>query len=176
MIVELIPKREQKPIFGQVFFLIISITTLVSVGMAFFVLQQLIRDTSEVLAVLEKRFLEDTRPLEEEASAMLEGYKTKTEMLRIALDERKTALPFLRLLEQTTHPDVFFTDFNGDPKTGIFVLTGEARDFFALEQQRLVWKGRKEFESAVRNIQLGKEGAGSFEVEFIVKPELLDPL
>lgn len=174
--VELIPKKEEKPIFGQVFFLIVSVAMLLAVAIAFFVFQQLARDASEILEVLEKRFLEGTRLLEEEVSAQLQADKKKTEILRAVLDERKNVLAFFGLLEQTSHPGVVFKEFEGDAKTGIFVLKGEAQNFVVLEQQRLVWRERQEFSTLLSDIELGQEGQSSFEVEFSVKPEILDSI
>ena len=174
--VELIPKKEQKPIFGQVFFLIVSVAMLLSVATAFFVFQQLSRDAREVLEVLEKRFVQDTRPLEEELAAQLQGHKKKTEILRAVLDERKNVLAFFGLLEQTSHPGVVFHEFEGDAKTGTFTLAGEAKNFFVLEQQRLVWEKQQEFQAVLRDIQLLEGSRSSFEVEFVVKPEILDSI
>jgi len=174
--VEIIPREEQKPIFGQVFFLIVSFAMLLSVATAFFVFQQLARDAREVLAVLEERFTQSTRPLEEELAAQLQDDKKKIEILRAVLDERKNVLAFFKLLEQTTHPGVVFTEFTGDVKTGAFVLEGEAQNFFVLEQQRLVWKERQEFSAILRDIQLVQGGRSSFEVEFVLKPEALDSI
>ena len=174
--VELIPKKEQKPIFGQVFFLIVSVAMLLAVATAFFVFQQLARDAREVLAVLEERFAQSTRPLEEELAEKLQYHKKKTEILRSVLDERKNVLAFFELLEQTTHPGVVFEGLTGDAKTGTFVLKGEAQNFFVLEQQRLVWGKQQEFSTTLRDIQLGEGSQSTFEVEFVVKPETLDSI
>ena len=174
--VELIPKKEQKPIFGQIFFLIVSLCALLAVAIAFFVFRQLVENEREVLGVLEKRFLEDTRPLEEELAMQLQSARKKTEILGTVLDERKNALVFFRLLEQTTHPGVVFQKLEGNVKTGIFVLGGEAQDFVVLEQQRLVWEAQEGFSAILRDIQLSDEGKSSFEVEFVVKPEVLDSI
>ena len=174
--VGLIPQKVQKPIFGQIFFLIVSVAALGAVATAFFVFQQLGDNTREVLEVLEKRFVEDTRPLEEELAAQLQDYKKKTEILRAVLDERKNALAFFRILEETSHPDVVFQELKGDVKTGAFVLAGEAQNFFVLEQQRLVWEKQQEFNALLRDIQLDEGGRSSFEVEFVVKPEILDSI
>ncbi len=176
MMVELIPKREQKPIFGQLFFLIVSASVLATAAASFFIIQQLIQNTRIELVRLEKMFTEDTRPLEEELSSKLQGYKRQTEILKVVLDERKTLLPFFSLLEQTTHPDVFFGGFQGSTKTGVFTLEGTARDFFTLEQQRFAWEGREEFEAKLSGIRLGEGGQAAFSVEFVVNPDLLNPL
>ena len=174
--VELIPKREQKPIFGQAFFLIVFVAVFGAVATAFFVFQQLVQNEGEVLEVLEKRFVQDTRPLEEELAVQLQDSQKKTEILRAVLDERKNVLAFFRLLEQTSHPGVVFEGLKGDIKTGTFVLVGEAQNFFVLEQQRLVWEKQEEFSSLLRGIKLSEGGKSSFEVEFVVKPEILDSI
>ncbi|MBI2098589.1 MAG: hypothetical protein HYT49_02930 [Candidatus Wildermuthbacteria bacterium] len=176
MIVEFIPKQEQKPIFGQVFFLIVSAAVLAGVVVAFFILQQLLHSARLELNQVEKTLVEDTKPLEEELFSELQEYKRQTEILKVVLLERKILLPFFSLLERTTHPDVFFQTFQGDAKTGVFELEGEARDFFVLEQQRLAWKGLGEFETELSGIKLGDEGSGLFEAKFVVRPGLLDPL
>lgn len=174
--VELIPKKEQKPIFGQVFFLIVSVVVFLSIATAFFVFQQLARDAREVLEVLEKRFAEATRPLEEQLVAQLQGHKKKTEILRVVLGERKNVLAFFEVLEQTSHPGVVFEEFTGNTKTGTFVLGGEAQNFVVLEQQRLVWKKQQGFSATLRDIQLGEGNRSTFEAEFVVKPEILDSI
>ena len=174
MMVELIPKREQKPIFGQMFFLIVSAAVLAAVVASFFILQQLIESKHAEREQLELTFVEDTRPLEEELSSRLLGYKKQVDALSSVLRERKTLLPFFALLERTTHPDVFFRSFDGNAATGVLRLNGEAESFFVLEQQRLAWENRTEFAYKLSGLQLGQGGAASFSVEFVVTPGFLD--
>jgi len=176
MAVEFIPKQEQKPIFGQMFFVIVSIVLVAGVALSAFLLQQSSRSAREEFAALNKTFVEEIQPLEEELSAKLQGYREKTEVLKSVLDEKKNALAFLALLEQTTHPGVFFKSLSGSMKTGVFELEGEAQDFLVLEQQRLIWNNQEEFQSELHNIRLNKEGAAGFTVEFNVAPEILDPI
>ena len=174
--VELIPKQEQKPIFGQVFFLIVSLFALVGVAAAFFIVQQLIHGAEEELSALEKKFAQDTRPLEEALTAEVQNYQKETEILKTVLDERKALLPFFALLERITHPNVVFQKLEGSGETGVFNLEGTAESFFALEQQRLWWKKQGELESVLRDITFGAGESVGFQVEFSVKPEVLKPL
>lgn len=176
MAVEFIPKQEQKPIFGQMFFVIVSFVLLAGVAFSIFFLQQSVEGARKEFAALDKTFTEEIRPLKEELSAKLQDYKEKTEVLKSVLDERKNALAFLDLLEQTTHPDVFFGTLNGDMKTGVFELEGEAQDFIVLEQQRLIWNNKEELQSELKNISLNEGGAAGFTVEFIIAPEILAPI
>ena len=171
---DLIPKKEQKPIFSQIFFSIVSVALFLAVVAAFFVFQQLVANANEVLQVLEQRFAQDTRPVEEELSARLQADKKKTEILRTVLDERKSILAFFKMLEQTSHPNVVFREFAGDMSTRVFALDGVAQNFAVLEQQRLVWEKQKEFRAVLHDITLDKEGKSAFSVEFILKPEVLD--
>lgn len=173
--VELIPKRQPKPIFGQLFFVIISFAVLVGVGATYFALRQLIEAKSLERDRLNKVFIEDTRPEEEELSAALKQYRQQTDMLAAALNERSYYAPFFDLLETTTHPDVFFSTLQGDAKTGIFRLNGEATNFFVLEQQRLAWQGSNAFTANLESIQLGADGTSAFAVEFKISPEFLKP-
>lgn len=176
MMVELIPKREQKPIFGETFFLIVALAIFLSVGVAFFMFQGFSGKAREELAALDKTLVEDTRPLEEKLSASMQAYRKKTEMLKTVLERRKNPLAFFALLEQTTHPDIFFQKLQTDTKTGTFTLEGGARSFFVLEQQRLFWKNHTAFENALSDIRLGEEGRVSFRVVFMVKPAVFEPL
>lgn len=176
MIVELIPKQEHKPIFGQVFFLILSAAALAGTTIAFLILQQLINTNRTNLDILEKQLFFNTQPLEQELAAKLLIYKQNTEDFKVAASERKTFLPFLDLLEKNTHPDVFFTNLEKGESADTFVLDGQTRNFFTLEQQRLVWKQQKQFENVqLTNIALGESETASFNVEFTVIPELLTP-
>lgn len=176
MVVEFIPKQEQKPIFGQMFFVIVSIVLVAGVVFSILLLQQSVEAAREEFAALNKTFVEEIQPFKEELSAKLQDYKEKTEVLKSVLDEKKNALAFLALLEQTTHPGVFFKSLSGSMKTRVFELEGEAQDFIVLEQQRLIWNSKEEFQSELRNIRLNEEGAVEFTVEFIVAPEILDPI
>jgi hypothetical protein len=173
MKLELIPKQTQKPIFGQIFFVFVSAVLLIGVILTFVILSQFITGARDTLAELDRVLKEDTRPLEEQLSESLRYEKSKIEVLEFVLKERRTMFPFLRLLEETTHPEVFFHGFSGDARTGVFALSGEAKDFFVLEQQRLVWESRDEFTTDLQSIQRSGEGAGEFGVEFTLEPELL---
>ncbi len=175
MIVELIPKKVEKPVFGQVFFLILSVAVLVGVGISFLVLTQLGNTTRTNLELLEKQLAEDTRPLELELSAKLSAYRQTVEDFKSAASERKNFLPFFELLERVTHPDVFFQNLSM-AGTNTMVLEGQTKDFFALEQQRLVWKKEQGFVNVqLKNLLLTSGSAGAFSVEFTLSPELLVP-
>ena len=176
MIVELIPKREKKPIFGQMFFIIVSLAALIGVIATFFVFRLFVENAKAELTRLERTFLEDTRPLEEELEKRLSEQKRKADLLYTVLEERRIFSPVFNFLEATTHPDVFFRSLQGDAETGVFSLEGEAINFLVLEQQRLVWNEQNSFVGHLESMSLGSGGTASFQVEFVANPELLRPL
>jgi hypothetical protein len=149
---------------------------LVAVGIAFFILQQLINTTRTNVEIFDKQLVQDTRPLEQELSTKLNGYRQAVEDFKTAASERKNFLPFFELLENTTHPDVFFQNFQM-ANTTTMVLGGQAKDFFTLEQQRLVWKKEEQFKNVqLKDIAFSAPGEGIvFTVELTISPELLTP-
>ncbi len=174
MIVELIPKQIKKPVFGQVFFLIVSIAVLAGTAVSLFIFQQLIGTARANLAILEKQFSQDTQPQEQELAEKLVEYKQIVEDFKFVAGERKSFLPFFKVLEKTTHPDVFFLALDETDNANVLALDGATRNFFALEQQRLVWKELNEFQNVqLKGIKLTGTGSGSFKVEFTLTPELL---
>lgn len=176
MAVELIPKKVGKPVFGQVFFLILSFVVLVGVGISFFVLQRFIETNRADLDLLNKQLAESTRPLEQELTTKLNAHKQNGEDFKFVAGKRKDFLPLFELLERATHPDVFFRNLKIADNQNAFVLDGVTRDFFALEQQRLVWNKEQGFESVrLSAMTLTTDKTGSFTVEFMVSPELLIP-
>lgn len=171
---ELIPKQERKPIFGQVFLFIVSIVVFVGVSVGTFVVQQLESDTRAALDILEKTLISDIQPREEELEKALLEYRQQTEDLKEILGMRKEFLAFFSFLEETTHPNIFFTDVESGAKNNAIVLSGVAADFFILEQQRAVWKEREELQSfRLQGLEITGRG-GEFRVEFWFVPGFLD--
>ena len=154
---------------------IISLAVLVGVSVTYFVLGQLIETGRLERDRLDRIFIEDTRPEEEELSAVLRQYQRQMNVLTDVLDERSYSEPFFTLLETTTHPDVFFSTLQGNSKTGVFRLSGEAASFIVLEQQRLAWRELNVAAARLEGIQFSPGGKSGFSVGFEVDPEILKP-
>ncbi|HZX49952.1 MAG TPA: hypothetical protein VFE94_02250 [Candidatus Paceibacterota bacterium] len=167
MAIELIPRREEKPVFGRPFFLIISTVVFVGVAAGVLVLEQLASAKKDELNSLQRTFVQDTRPQEEELARQLQEYRAKIENLRLALDQRQDVLWLFEFLEDTLHPDVFLTEFE-NMRENSFVFQGEAVNAFVLEQQRLVWEGQEGMQSVeLKEIELLSSGRVEFQVEFV---------
>ena len=172
--VELIPKKQRKPVFSQIFFIIISLAVAAGTGTGFFILEQVRASTELALESLDRVLIEDTRPLEMELETELETSKKKVEGLRAVLQERRNFLAFFSIIERSTHPDVSFESFEGTSESERFVLAGNAKDFVILEQQRQAWNTQSQFESvAIKDMGFTKDGRAGFEVEFLLKTDVL---
>lgn len=172
--VELIPKQEKKPIFGQLFFFIVAVAVFAGVLVGVVVVRQLESDTREALDLLEKTLVSDVQPQEEELEKILLEYERQAEDLKEILKERKEFLAFFAFLEETTHPDIFFVDLQGGLSNSRVMLSGVAADFFILEQQRIVWREREELLSLkLQELEITESG-GAFEVEFLFVPDFLN--
>ena len=170
--VDLIPKKQRKPVFSQVFFLLISSAVAIGIGVIFMVLEQVRASENLVVENLSKTLLEDTRPLEMDTEEALQEYKKEIEGVADALKERKDFLAFFALLEQSTHPDIVFTGM--EEALGSIVLMGEAENFAILEQQRQVWRTMGQFESvSIADMEITREGNAGFEVTFVLRPDVL---
>lgn len=161
---DLIPKKTGKPLFSQWFFFIVSFLLLVGVAVGFFVLMRLEQTSGEVLQALEETLARDTQPQEQALIAELTEYRDQVERFRAAANQRKDFAPLFALLEQSTHEGVRFTEFAVDRLSNQIHLTGEAQDFFNLEQQRLLWKRQEQIRKVeVLNMSLEQEGQIQFE-------------
>lgn len=174
--VELIPRKQRKPVFGPAFFLIVSVVLAVGVSIGFFILKQLEADTRTALETIEKTLTEDTRPQEIQLETVLLEYKLKVEDLQGVLEKRKDFLSFFTFLEETVHPDIFFTGLESDMSKNQVSLEGEAADFVVLEQQRLVWSERGELQDfRLEDLEITSKGTGGFRVEFSFKRSFFKP-
>jgi hypothetical protein len=171
--VQLIPKQEKKPIFGQLFFLIIAIGVFAGTITAFVVFEQLRGQSLETRESLEETLVKDIRPREKEMEQEIKRYQEQLTALEEILAKRSIFLAFFDVLERTTHPNIFFSSMTGTLHGERLELSGEANDFFAIEQQRLVWEEEDTFEEMnMGNINLSKDGAAAFKVDFVVKREI----
>lgn len=170
--VEIIPKQFTKPLFSPPFFLFVSVLLFLGMLFGLFLIKQTQSANREVLKSLEERLHEEQTLQEETFQTEVESSKKKIEDFRFLMKLRKDFLPYFQFLEETTHPQVVFTDFDGSVDENTIKLSGIVTDFRSLEQQRLIWKTRKEITGIVfSELVLEKTGEKSFDVALSFVPE-----
>lgn len=163
MIVELIPKQVQKPIFGPWFFLITSFLLLLGVATGFFILKHFHAQASESLRNLDQTFQQDIKPEEEMVQLEVSSYRQKVEYMKTVLGRRSDFSRLFDFLERAMHPEVFFVSFRVDAVDPKASLEGIASSFLALEQQRRIWAEQQDLrELNLESIELGSDGAITF--------------
>ncbi|HEX9722345.1 MAG TPA: hypothetical protein VGA53_03710 [Candidatus Paceibacterota bacterium] len=163
---DLIPKQEQKPLFGQWFFLIASFLLLAGVGIGFFVLDQLEQSSREALETIERTLQEEIQPQEQSLVEELQRAREKIDRFKLAAERRKDFLPLFQILEESTHEGVVFSSFQTNRQKAQITLAGTAQNFFVLEQQRLLWKRQPQIkEIVIQGMKLEQDGQVSFDAD-----------
>jgi hypothetical protein len=81
---------------------------------------------------------------------------------------------FFPALEQWSHPQVYFTNFNLDVSSRTVTLGGVARDFQPLIQQIAILKNQPLIERyEVSNISMAETGGVTFSLSLTVSPQVL---
>jgi hypothetical protein len=164
--IDLIPKQQEKPLFGKWFFFIASALLVGGVGIGFFVLGEFEKNNKQTLGVLESTLRNDIQPQEQSLIGELNAARESVERFKAVVAERKDFLPFFQLLERSTHEEVVFSKFTAgrESATTTIEVSGIARDFFTLEQQRLLWKQQSQIQHIeIQNMGLQAEGRVSFD-------------
>lgn len=170
--VEIIPKGFRPPLFSPLFVLFLSIILFVSVLAALFLITQMQSQARGVLQSLEQRLSDEQIWEGKELQKQLETYRNKISDFRFVIEQRKDFLPFFQFFEETIHPNVAFTRFKATLEDNIISVSGVTTDFLSLEEQRLVWKARKEIGEVVfEDLVLGSAEGKAFTADlFFVEP------
>ena len=109
------------------------------------------------------------RDIEEEVLS----YEEKINYFKKILEEHKNILNVFPIVENFSHPYVWFPSFTFDSKTRKVGLLGEAKDLTALGQQIMILKKTPNLQNvSISGIQIKDDGA-SFSLSFSISPQIL---
>ena len=131
-----------------VFFLFLSSVV------SYFVLQQLVSLREGELATQKELLNAELTQREQDFQKRVIRLKRQIENFARVTEARKNSRVFFSFLEQRTIPEVFFDELNLNPQTHEAILSGQSTDFYALEQQVLVFKA----DPNITNVQLSNVG------------------
>ena len=173
--VEIIPKEIRRPLLSPLFILSLSGILFLGVLAGLFLITQTQSQTGTALRVLDERLGEEQTGEGETLQQELKASKEKIDDFGLVIERRKNLLAFFRILEETAHPNVVFTDFETDLEGNTIDIVGTATDFLSLGQQILVWKNRKEITSAtLTELALGQTGKKEFGISLSFSPDVGD--
>jgi hypothetical protein len=171
--VEIIPKPEAKLPIWQNIFLYLSFGLLLMAVLAYFILNVYL-DRAETTS----KNLEETLAKEKTAEEIALEEEVLDCQRRIGdfsklIDQHLFSSKFFEFIEKNSHPQVWFSKLDLNPKEGKANLTGETDNFVVLYQQLQILR----INPSVKNLNLvgiaiGKEGRVNFGLNLNFDPSL----
>ena len=173
MAIEIIPKPPKKASvwFNVLFY--ISIGLLISVILSYFLLDYFQRDTNQSLEEIKASLSVSRTPKGQELERSIVQYQRKINDFVLIFNRHQTNSNFFTFLEEITHPNVIFSQFNLTKPS--LSLSGTAENFVVLGQQLLIFqKNSKILKTNLSTISLGKEGRIGFVFTLSLSPEIFE--
>ncbi len=172
MPIEIIPKPKVKKFSWAFVLLVIVIVLLLGLGGSYYYLHTTSNKISEDIE--EKKIALIETPEEKALEKELLSQKAKISAFSRLLSEHQKPLNIFSFLEEVSHPDVWFPEFNFTSKGGVVTVSGEAKSFIALGQQLLILKELEILKDVkLSEISLAEEGGVDFALQLTFDPQIL---
>ncbi len=164
-----------KSIFWPIVLLVFSLMAATGFLISYLYVSQSYSDLESQAAEVRQGLVKsaEEKALEDE----LTGYQEKISIFEKIFSEHKKTHNAITLMESICHPDVYFSGFSFDAKTGQASLDAKALDFFTVSQQILILKDKKDIFSNIVLSQISQEEEKSkgigFSISFIIDPQIL---
>ncbi len=171
MAIEIIPK----PKFGETpwtkVILYVCLAIIIVFFLSYFFLtsskRKLEADLIELKTKLER--IPEERILEDEVFK----YQRKIEDFAVLLNLHQLPLNFFILLEENTHPEIWFFEFELSLENNSLVLLGQAGNFEILGQQMLIFQKQESIKNMnLSNVSIDKQGKIEFELQLTFDPKI----
>lgn len=173
MAIEIIPKPLKKVSVWFNILFYISIGLLISAILSYFLLDYFQRNTNQVLKEIEASLLVSRTPEEQELERSIVQYQRKIDDFVLIFNRHQTNSNSFTFLEEITHPNVVFSQF--DLTKPSLSLSGTAENFVVLGQQLSIFQENpKILKTNLSTISLGKEGGVGFTFTLSLSPEIFE--
>ena len=167
---EIIPKQEQKNIFGPQTFFVVAFVALVFVIGSFLLFSQLQAKSKKTIAGLEHALSAGGTKEQKKTEQEVISYQRKIADFGFLTRSKEDVSRFFQFLERSTQQKVFFNQVSFSVAERLMALDGEALDFNALDQQLLIFSGKNELEKVtLSNMNIGKNGRIPFSLRLLFK-------
>ena len=172
--VELIPKEAPKiPKWLNILFYFSLALLLLSIA-SFFVLGNFINKNQNTLAELRETLLRERTPERIALEREILNYEKKISDFANLAGEHLESSKIFTVLEDSTHPRVWFSQFNLNSNQGIVNLVGVAQSFESLGQQILILKDESSIQEVnLEEVSIDKTGRIDFALSLILQPNTL---
>jgi len=172
---QFIPKEKPKRSIGLDILLVFSLLLLIAAAAGYFIFYKLINDGKLVLDDLNSKIAQEKTAerlaLEKEMTEM----KRKIDDFSYLVNQHLKIDQVFTIIQENTHPQIWFTQFELDPRFKIVKLIGEAQNFTTIGQQvSLFQKVEKINQVNLDEISLTKEGKIGFKLFLSFKSEVFN--
>jgi len=176
MAIEIIPKPIEKiPVWRKILFYF-SILLLVGVIISYFVLDSRKKSSEIFLQDLEERISRERTPERIALEKELLDWQIKIKDFSLLLNQHISTSKVFKFFEEKTHPRVFFSQINLNPKDSKVNLSGQTDSFLTLGQQLLIFEKEPLVENLnLAQVSISKEGKVEFGLDFSFDPKILKP-
>jgi len=174
--VQIIPKPAERAPVWQNILLYFSFGLLLIAVLAYFILDIHLNRTETALKNLEETLAKEKTAEEIALEKKVFGYQRKIEDFSKLIDRHLFSSKFFEFIEKNSHPQIWFSNLDLNPRQGEVRLTGETENFVVLYQQLQILRANP----LVKNLDLvkiaiGKEGRVNFDLNLDLDPGLFKP-
>jgi len=172
--VEIIPKPKPVTPLGQNILLYLSILLLIGTISAIFVLDNSKTEAQTKLEDLGTKISEAKTPERKLLEGEVISWRGKINDFSGLLNDHLYSSNFFRVLEDITHPEVWFSEIDLGSRDEKVIISGQAEDFTALGQQLLIFQKSSAVDGvSLSKVSVAKEGGISFTFELKLNPQTL---
>jgi len=141
---------------------------------SYFALNFYLKIQDKNLADLDKQIqtLRDSFPVEKQLEVL--NFESRLKNLTTLLNNHRYLTKLFANLEQSTHPKIYFTDFNFDNGKMILTLKGIALNYTTIAEAMTAFNNNPYIDKAdFKDFKLDQSGQANFTLELKIKPDLL---
>ncbi|MFH1894359.1 MAG: hypothetical protein ABH813_00415 [Patescibacteria group bacterium] len=173
MVIQIIPKRQEKLSVLANILLCFSLVLLAAVSASYFILNNSQQKTEKEIQLLDEKLALASASPEASLEKEVLNYQKKINDFSSLLASHKYSSQIFPLIESATHPKITFSKFSLEVNGQNIALSGTTDSFQTLGQQLIIFKNEKLIKEAkVSNIAFEKDGKISFNFDLILAPQI----
>ncbi len=170
---EIIPKPVKKPSSILVAIFYVAIAIIVVLVLSYVCLIDSEKKSKIILSNLEESLAGSITLEEQRLEREVLLYQRKIDDFTLLLASHESLQDFFKLLEESSHPNVWFSGFSFNASEHKLNLIGDALNFESAEQQINMFRGLNEIlNTRLSNIAIKKDATITFSLELSLAPEL----
>jgi len=171
--VEIIPKESPKPSRGlNALFYFAIFLLILSIG-GYFALNNFLQKAEGELETLKLDITKVMTPEKNTLEKEILASKDKIDKFSYLIGQHLQSSMIFGIIQKTTHPQVWFTKFDFDPRQKTLKVSGETQNFESLGQQILILEDEETIDDInLETISISKEGGIEFDLSLSFRADV----